>query len=145
MGVYNCSAEAGGTRDAPSPVTLTHTVQCQLIPLMESDTAAHSRWTYSPPTARQRAVALLDPERPHFAAIRRCRLEIVPAVQCYTWYSDGEWERNMCMSNRENDYALLPKTPQNASHLAPGATPRCVVVCHSLIYHAEKGDTPYIP
>ncbi len=50
------------------------------------------------------------------------------------------------MSHRENNYALLPtKTPQNASHLVLKATPQCVVVCHSLIYHVEKGDTPYIP
>lgn len=27
----------------------------------------------------------------------------------------------------------------------PRATPPCVEVCHSLIYHAKKGDTPYLP
>lgn len=37
--------EAGGSRDAPSSVTLTHAAQCQLIPLMESDTIAHMKLT----------------------------------------------------------------------------------------------------
>lgn len=41
--ISGCSqlTKAGGSRDAPSSVTLTHAVQCQLISLMGSDIIAH--------------------------------------------------------------------------------------------------------
>lgn len=102
-------AEAGGSRDAPSSVTLAHAVQCQLIPLMESDTIAHMRQTSF---TTQRQTKSHSPARSWEASLRRDKrrygLEIAPAVQCYTRYSDGEWERNIFMSQK----MIMPSFPQ---------------------------------
>lgn len=107
MGVYSWSAEAGGSRDAPSSMTLTYAVQYQLIPLMESDTIAQMWQTSSQTTQRAMAPARSWEASPHCDK-SRYRLEIAPAVRWCTWYSDSECETNIFVSHRENDYALLP-------------------------------------
>lgn len=40
-------------------------------------------------------------------------------------------------------HILLERLQKLLLILYPGATPRDDVVCHSLIYRTEKGDTPY--
>lgn len=58
IGVYSLPRKGGGSRGALSTMTLTHALQCQLIPLMESDTIAHMRQTALLPSAKQRAIVL---------------------------------------------------------------------------------------
>lgn len=124
MGVYSWSAKAGWSGDAPSSMTLTPAVQCQLIQMMES-------WHYSSNMidilTNQNQTKNHSPARsweasPHCDK-RRYRLEIVPAVQCYTSFSGREMFS--CLTEK----MIMPSFPQDStkysSSCAEGHTPVC--------------------
>ncbi len=95
------------------------------------------------PPSKQRAIALLEALKASlYCNKRRCRLEIVPAVQCYTWYSDCEWDRNSFMCHRKWLCSPSSKTPRKySSYHAESHTPMCRGLPQFDLSRQERGHT----
>lgn len=74
----------------------------------------------------------------------RCSQEIVPAVQCYTWYSNGceTWKYESISGLTDNYYILAESIfPEDSSSPAGGHTPACHGRPCSDLSPWKRGDT----